>query len=98
MIDLLEKQLASYGAASQDERQNATREMLQLVTLYILWRAKFFQVAAFQGGTCLRIVHGLDRFSEDLDFISLEPDPNFDWGSYVNDLKQGRWNTVCNWR
>ena len=34
-----------------------------------LSRAGFFRVAAFQGGTCLRILYGLERFSEDLDFV-----------------------------
>jgi predicted nucleotidyltransferase component of viral defense system len=38
-----------------------------------LGRIGFFKKAAFQGGTCLRIFHGLNRFSEDLDFdLSLE--------------------------
>jgi predicted nucleotidyltransferase component of viral defense system len=42
-----------------------------------LWRARFFEHAAFYGGTALRILHGLDRFSEDLDFSLLAPTPDF---------------------
>ena len=44
------------------------REMIQQIALLGLWRAKFFEHAAFYGGTALRLLYGLDRFSEDLDF------------------------------
>ncbi|MCO5761589.1 MAG: nucleotidyl transferase AbiEii/AbiGii toxin family protein [Chromatiaceae bacterium] len=54
--------------------------------LYGLWRADFFAVATFQGGTSLRILHGLPRFSEDLDFILLAPDPDFAWSPYLGEL------------
>lgn len=57
--------------------------MLQELTLYALWREGFFQVAAFQGDTCLRILYGLPRFSEDLDFILQKPDPDFSWGGVM---------------
>ena len=65
------------------------REILQEVALYALWRAQFFEDAAFQGGTSLRILHGLPRFSEDLDFILKDPDPDFDWKPYLDKLLQG---------
>jgi len=54
-----------------------------------LWRAGFFEVAAFQGGTSLRILHGLPRFSEALDFILKEPDPDFDWNTYLEKMSGG---------
>lgn len=58
----------------------AIREILQEVALYSLWRAGFFEIAAFQAGTSLRILHGLPRFSEDLDFILKAPDwYDFNW-------------------
>ncbi|WP_411266558.1 nucleotidyl transferase AbiEii/AbiGii toxin family protein, partial [Campylobacter volucris] len=38
----------------------------------------FFNKAAFYGGTNLRILYGLERFSEDLDFSLLEKNKNFD--------------------
>lgn len=47
---------------------NALREIMQSLALLGLWRAKFFEHAAFYGGTSLRILYGSDRFSEDLDF------------------------------
>ena len=44
------------------------REVLQNLTLYGLSTTGFLERAAFYGGTALRLFHGLDRFSEDLDF------------------------------
>ena len=66
------------------EEEQATKEIMQEVALYALWRAGFFEVAAFQGGTSLRILHKLPRFSEDLDFILKEPNPDFEWGGYLD--------------
>jgi len=57
--------------------------------LYSLWRAGFFEVAVFQGGTSLRILHKLPRFSEDLDFILKEPNLNFEWSGYLQKLQGG---------
>ena len=53
-------------------------EAFQQVALAGMYRSGFFDRAAFYGGTCLRLFHGLDRFSEDLDFSLLETDPAFD--------------------
>ncbi len=86
MIDLLRQRLAGYAAADARQEEQALREILQEVALYALWRAGFFEVAAFQGGTCLRILQGLPRFSEDLDFILREPDPGFAWSPYFTTL------------
>ncbi|MCY4289399.1 MAG: nucleotidyl transferase AbiEii/AbiGii toxin family protein [Aestuariivita sp.] len=77
MIDLLQQRLQSYNAANRLEEENAIKEILQEIALYALWRADFFDVALFQGGTSLRILHDLPRFSEDLDFILAKPAPEF---------------------
>jgi len=89
MIELIQQRLDSYKAGNPVEEEQATKEILQEVALYSLWRAGFFEVAAFQGGTSLRILHKLPRFSEDLDFILKEPDPNFKWGGYLEQLLDG---------
>ena len=60
-----------------EAQSNLLREMIQEIALLGLWRAKFFEHAAFYGGTALRILRGLSRFSEDLDFSLLAPDPSF---------------------
>lgn len=89
MIELIQQRLDSYKASNPVEEEQATKEILQEVALYSLWRADFFEVAAFQGGTSLRILHKLPRFSEDLDFILKKPDPGFEWGSYLKKLQDG---------
>lgn len=66
----------------------ALREAIQLVTLLGLWRDRFFEHAAFYGGTALRILHGLPRFSEDIDFSLLETDRDFSFRPYFNGLSR----------
>jgi predicted nucleotidyltransferase component of viral defense system len=61
---------------------------MQEVALLGLWRSKFFEKAAFYGGTALRVLHGLDRFSEDLDFSLLEKSEDFNLDDYSNALKR----------
>ena len=85
MIDLIKKRLAEYKVTLVEE-ENALKEIVQEVMLFALWRADFFEVAAFQGGTSLRILHGLTRFSEDMDFILLEPNVVFSWQPYLESL------------
>jgi predicted nucleotidyltransferase component of viral defense system len=69
--------LKRYQCVSQQDYKNALKEILQELVLLGLWRAKFFEKAAFYGGTALRILYGLDRFSEDLDFSLLKINPSF---------------------
>ncbi len=68
--------------------KNAIKEIIQEIALLGLWRGKFFEKAAFYGGTALRILYQLDRFSEDLDFSLLAPDPNFDLKDYESAVQQ----------
>jgi predicted nucleotidyltransferase component of viral defense system len=89
MIELIQLRLDSYKASNPIEEEQATKEILQEVALYSLWRAGFFDVAAFQGGTSLRILHKLPRFSEDLDFILKEPNTDFEWSGYLDQLLDG---------
>ncbi|MHC4887016.1 MAG: nucleotidyl transferase AbiEii/AbiGii toxin family protein [Planctomycetota bacterium] len=77
-IPLLQERLETYNCRTAEEEEQALREMTQEVILAALGRSDFFAQAAFHGGTCLRIHYGLNRFSEDLDFALLEPNPRFD--------------------
>lgn len=79
--------LKKYRCATKDDYRNALQEMIQEIALEGLARAKFFEKAAFYGGTCLRILHQLDRFSEDLDFSLLEPDPGFKLEPYLKSVE-----------
>ncbi len=47
---------------------NAMREYLQAYILRVMHDEGVFRSVAFLGGTALRFLHGLPRFSEDLDF------------------------------
>jgi len=86
MIEIIQNRLDSYKVSGPVEETQAIKQIMQEIALYALWRAGFFRVAAFQGGTSLRILHGLPRFSEDLDFMLKEPDPEFDWSGYLEKL------------
>ena len=77
MSTILEEMLRQYQTKNLTEKKNALKEIVQEVVLCGLSRAGFFERAAFYGGTALRIFHGLDRFSEDLDFSLVEPDAQF---------------------
>ena len=82
MHDAIRTMLDRYACQTRDEYANALREMLQELALLGLWRGKFFEQAAFYGGTALRVLYGLDRYSEDLDFSLLASDPKFSLGPY----------------
>ncbi len=71
-----------YRCQTRDDYVNALREILQQIALLGLWRSKFFEHAAFYGGTALRILYGLDRYSEDLDFSLLKPNQEFSLVAY----------------
>lgn len=74
--------LSRYDLSTEESLRNATFEVIQQIALSGLHRSGFFDKAAFYGGTCLRIFHGLKRFSEDLDFTLLRKDENFDLQEY----------------
>lgn len=74
--------LEKYQCHSEQDYINALKEIFQEIALLGLWRAKFYEKAAFYGGTALRILYGLDRFSEDLDFTLLKNDEMFDLAVY----------------
>jgi len=86
--DAVRGMLDRYSCQTREDYVNALREILQEIALLGLWRRKFFEHAAFYGGTALRVLHGLDRYSEDLDFSLLKPDPSFSLGAYGDALKR----------
>lgn len=72
-----------YQPQSARDYENAVREIVQEIALLGLWRTPFYDHAAFYGGSALRIFHGLQRFSEDLDFSLLRPEPGFSLKPYL---------------
>lgn len=81
---IIEERLRQYKSSSPDLEAQGIREITQELILFSLSTSDFFTYAAFQGGTCLRIVHGLNRFSEDMDFILKRNDPAFSWKPYLS--------------
>ena len=80
--------LKQYNTQTVNEKKNGIKEVVQEIVLCGLSRGGFFKVAAFYGGTALRIFYGLDRFSEDLDFSLKLPDPSFDFNEYLPMLEK----------
>lgn len=82
MTDIFDSMLSAYEIRTAADRRNALYEVMQQVVLSGLNRGGFFKEAAFYGGTCLRIFHGLNRFSEDMDFSLLKKNPDFSLETY----------------
>lgn len=80
--EIYDGMLSAYDRSTEQKRRNAIFEVNQQVILAGLYNGGFFDVAAFYGGTCLRIFHGLQRFSEDMDFSLLAPDDDFELTKY----------------
>jgi hypothetical protein len=85
-VKMIQDRLDGYGCRSTLEEEQSLREITQEIALAALGRTNFFQQVGFQGGTCLRIFHGLNRFSEDLDFALRRPDPSFMLKPYLDAL------------
>ena len=84
MIDILKSRLDP--AKSRDENIHIVREFLQLILLRILSEAKYFQGISFVGGTSLRFLYQLQRFSEDLDF-SVTQKESYDFTKIIDTIK-----------
>lgn len=85
---IIKTRLEQYRIHTPDDEENALKEILQDMALYALSTTDFFSKALFQGGTALRILYGLPRFSEDLDFILQQPDKYFRWEKYIDQIQK----------
>lgn len=81
-MTIYDQMLAAYPQQTEKQQHNARIEVAQQIVLAGLARSDFFNKAAFYGGTCLRIFHNLQRFSEDMDFSLLQMDEAFAWETY----------------
>ena len=84
--EIFDNMLSRYELATEQQKRNAIFEVNQQIILAGLYAGGFFESAAFYGGTCLRIFHGLQRFSEDMDFSLLTRDENFDFSKYFQSI------------
>lgn len=87
MNKALEDMLRSYNPVTPLDWTHAIREVVQEIVLLGFWRSGFFEEAAFYGGTALRIFHGLNRFSEDLDFSLINGQSSFRLGPALASLE-----------
>lgn len=87
MNKIFDQMLSKYEIRTQTDKLNAQHEVMQEIALAALYRAQFFDIAAFYGGTCLRIFHKLPRFSEDMDFSLLQKDDNFSLEPYFTAIE-----------
>ncbi|GJM07052.1 MAG: hypothetical protein DHS20C10_07860 [marine bacterium B5-7] len=85
---ILLDRLSAYHLKTQEDEENALKEILQEIALYALSTTDFFTQAQFHGGTSLRIFSNLPRFSEDLDFVLKQPSKQFEWEPYLEQIKQ----------
>lgn len=87
MLHTLKSLLNKYELKTAGDYQVALREIIQQIALLGLWRAKFYEHAAFYGGTALRIFYGLPRYSEDLDFSLVSTNQKFSLTHYMNSIQ-----------
>lgn len=76
-MTIYDQMMAQYSIGSGADEHNATCEVMQKIALAGLYKGGFFHYAAFYGGTCLRMFHGLQRYSEDMDFSLLAEEDGF---------------------
>lgn len=84
--EIFNQMLSAYDQTTEQQKRNAIFEVNQQIILAGLYNGGFFNEAAFYGGTCLRIFHGLQRFSEDMDFSLLAPNEDFDFTKYFQPI------------
>lgn len=85
---MIKEWIESYTPKTNEDYNQALREIMQRVALAGLHRGRFFEKASFYGGTALRIFYGLNRFSEDLDFSLLKEDPEFSLDTYLKYIEE----------
>lgn len=85
---IISDRLRNYEIKTLEDEENALKEILQEIALYALSTTDFFTHAMFHGGTSLRILYHLPRFSEDLDFILKAPNPQFRWEPYIEKMNK----------
>lgn len=86
MIDLIKQHIE--GAVTPGEKLNRAREMLQFAALKIMYDKGQYDHVAFTGGTALRVLYDLRRFSEDLDFSLVDAD-KYEFKHVLNDVIVG---------
>lgn len=85
-MTIIEQMLDNYEITTEADLINALKEVFQEIAFLGLYQGGFFQKAVFYGGTALRILYGLPRFSEDLDFTLMEKNNDFNLEQYFSSI------------
>jgi len=75
------------GQGAGPAARNLAREFLQAQVLGALQRAGAMVPLAFHGGTALRFLHRIPRYSEDLDFALERPGPGYDFRGFLDSIR-----------
>lgn len=86
-MTIFDEMVAAYNPQNAEQLLNAQHQAMQQIVLAGLQKGGFFEHAAFYGGTCLRIFHNLQRFSEDMDFSLTEKNPNIHLENYFQAIQ-----------
>lgn len=84
MIEILKKQYRD--EMTSEEKINRVREFLQVLILKIIYELRYFKNLSFVGGTALRFLFDLQRFSENIDF-SLVNKKNYVFHKMIQNIK-----------
>lgn len=87
-MTIFDEMVAAYNPQNATQKTNAQHQVMQQIVLAGLQKGRFFEHAAFYGGTCLRIFHGLPRFSEDMDFTLVEKNPAIHLENYFQPIRE----------
>lgn len=76
------------GHTDSSSRRHLVREALQAKILLSLQRSGAMIPLAFHGGTSLRFLYSIRRFSEDLDFALERPGRSYDFRAYLRAIRR----------
>jgi len=76
-----------HGTGAGPAARNLAREFLQASILAALQRAGAMVPLAFQGGTALRFLYSIRRYSEDLDFALERAGAGYDFRAYLEAVR-----------
>jgi predicted nucleotidyltransferase component of viral defense system len=89
MQNMFAGEIEKYDISTEWRQQLAATELLQKTIVAGLSETDFFEKVSFHGGTALRLLHGLDRYSLDLDFSLMKKDEKFELNDYMR-MVQGK--------
>ena len=88
MSNVIEQMVSRYEIRNTSDRVNALREIIQEIILTALSRGGFFNKAVLYGSTASRMFYKLDRFTDDLDFVLITRDNEFDLSKYFDYIEK----------